>query len=258
MKHNTDVYLDSIISFLPGVNRSEQQNEPWTGFLFNQLLRSNEDITRAYEDTLEGWSQALEMRDPETISHTRRVIQMTARLARVMGFQQDELALISRGALLHDIGKIGIPDHILRKPGPLNEEEWEIMHQHPVLAYELLSSIPGLQSAVDIPYCHHEKWNGAGYPRGLKGEEIPLAARIFAVVDVWDALTSDRPYRMAWPFEQARDYIRQERSQHFDPQVSDAFLYMITTKQWRHSINAYWQILPACEPASENFSIPNR
>lgn len=255
MNHTTDVYLDSIISFLPGVSRNKHQNEPWTGFLFNELLRTNEDFTRAYEDTLEGWSQALELRDPETIMHTRRVIQMTVRLARMMGFQHNELSLISRGALLHDIGKIGIPDHILRKPGPLNEEEWEIMQQHPALAYELLSSIPGLQSIVDIPYCHHEKWDGTGYPRGLKGEEIPLAARIFSVVDVWDALTSDRPYRKAWPFEKARDHIRQVRGQHFDPQVSDAFLYMITTDQWRRTISAYWQVKPIREPAKENYLI---
>jgi HD-GYP domain-containing protein (c-di-GMP phosphodiesterase class II) len=255
MNRTLEVYIDSLISALPGVSNTNRPTEMWTVLLFNQLLRSNEDFIRAYEDTLEGWSQALELRDPETIWHTRRVVQMTVRLARLLGFQQEELTLISRGTLLHDVGKIGIPDQILLKPGPLNPEEWEIMRQHPVLAYELLSTIPGLQPSIDIPYCHHEKWDGTGYPRGLKGDEIPIAARIFAIVDVWDALTSDRPYRKAWTFEQARDYIRLERGQHFDPRICDAFLYMITNSQWLRSANAYWQVQSPLEHAKSSYSL---
>jgi HD-GYP domain-containing protein (c-di-GMP phosphodiesterase class II) len=227
MNRATDVYLDNMISSLPSVSRSERQNGLLMVSLFNELLRSNAGFTHAHQDSLEGWLQTLEQRDAETIWHTRRVTRITIELARLIGFQQDELSLISRGAMLHDIGKIAIPNQILLKPGPLDDEEWIIMRQHPVLAFELLSSIPGLQLTTDIPYCHHEKWNGAGYPRSLQGEEIPLAARIFAIVDVWDALTSDRPYRKAWSFEKTQDYIRQQRGQHFDPSVCDVFLKFV-------------------------------
>jgi HD-GYP domain-containing protein (c-di-GMP phosphodiesterase class II) len=131
---------------------------------------------------------------------------------------------IRRGALLHDIGKMGIPDSVLLKPSALTEEEWAIMHQHPVAAYEMLAPIALLKSALDIPYCHHERWDGGGYPRGLKGEEIPLAARIFSVVDVWDALRSDRPYRPGWPEERVRDYLGKRAGADFDPRVVEAFL----------------------------------
>jgi len=192
--------------------------------LFKELQRSNMELNLAYDATLEGWSKALELRDQETEGHTQRVTHMTLRLARSMGFSDSELVPIYRGALLHDIGKMGIPDHILLKPGPLNPNEWEIMRQHPTLAYNLLWPIPSLRPALDIPYCHHEKWNGMGYPRGLKGEEIPLAARIFSIVDVWDALISDRPYRKAWPEDKVFEYIRKEKGRHFDPQVTEAFL----------------------------------
>jgi HD-GYP domain-containing protein (c-di-GMP phosphodiesterase class II) len=143
--------------------------------------------------------------------------------------EADELEHVYRGALLHDIGKMGIPDRILRKPGPLTGEEWEIMHRHPVYAYQWLSPIRYLRLALDIPYCHHEKWDGTGYPRGLKGEEIPLAARIFAVVDVWDALCSDRPYRKAWPEKKALEHIREQSGTHFDPQVVELFLQEVMT-----------------------------
>ena len=153
---------------------------------------------------------------------------MTVRLPLWMGFTEQEVVHIRRGALLHDIGKMGVPDSILRKPGPLSKEEWQVMHQHPVLAYEQLKTVRFLQQALDIPYCHHEKWDGSGYPRGLKGQEIPLAARIFAIVDVWDALTSDRPYRNAWNRDDALAYIQSEAGKHFDPMVVHAFESMLS------------------------------
>ena len=192
--------------------------------LFQELQRSNMELRLAYDTTLQGWSQALDLRDEETEGHTRRVTALTERLARAMGQREAEIVHIRRGALLHDIGKMGIPDAILLKPGPLTEEEWEIMRKHPVYAYELLSPIVFLRPALDIPYCHHEKWDGTGYPRGLKGEQIPLAARIFAVVDVWDALRSDRPYRRAWPPDKVRQHILSLAGTHFDPDVVEAFL----------------------------------
>jgi HD-GYP domain-containing protein (c-di-GMP phosphodiesterase class II) len=149
---------------------------------------------------------------------------MTMRLAREMGVSDEELVHIQRGALLHDIGKVGIPDSILHKPGPLTDEEWKIMRMHPVYAYELLRPIAFLEPALDIPHFHHEKWNGTGYPRGLKEEEIPLAARIFAIADVWDALRSNRPYRSARPREMVVAYIKEQAGKHFDPQVAEVFL----------------------------------
>ncbi len=195
--------------------------------LFDHLQRANLELFLAYETTLEGWSSAMDLRDKETEGHTQRVTELTLQLARAMNISQEQLIHIRRGALLHDIGKMGIPDAILFKPGPLDEQEWAIMRQHPQYAYEMLSTIVYLHPALDIPYCHHEKWDGSGYPRGLKGEEIPLAARIFAVADVWDALTSDRPYRKAWPKEKAIEYIRSQAGRHFDPQVVDYFLRIV-------------------------------
>ena len=192
--------------------------------LFTDLQRSNLELTLAYDATIEGWSHALDLRDKETEGHTRRVTEVTLRLARSMGVDDASLVHIRRGSLLHDIGKMGIPDSILLKPGPLRSEEQSLMRMHPVYAQELLSPIPFLRQALEIPYCHHEKWDGSGYPRGLKGEQIPLAARIFAVADVWDALCSNRPYRPAWPEEKARQYIRQQANRHFDPQVVEVFL----------------------------------
>ena len=176
--------------------------------LFDSLQRSNDELALAYDATIEGWSHALDLRDKETEGHTQRVTEMTVKLARRFGIPEKELVQVRWGALLHDIGKMGVPDGILLKPGPLTDEEWVVMKKHPAFAYEMLSPIRYLQLALDIPYCHHEKWDGTGYPRGLKGEQIPLAARIFAVVDVWDALTSDRPYRQAWSEEKARQHIR--------------------------------------------------
>jgi putative nucleotidyltransferase with HDIG domain len=193
--------------------------------LFENLQRSTDELELAYDATIQGWSYALDLRDKETEGHTLRVAEMTVNLARALGLSERDLVQVRWGGLLHDIGKMGVPDNILLKPGPLTDEEWVIMKRHPGLAFEMLSPINYLQAALDIPYCHHEKWDGSGYPRGLKGEEIPLAARIFAVVDVWDALTSDRPYRKAWSKEKVLEYLEGESGRHFDPQVLKAFIY---------------------------------
>ncbi len=192
--------------------------------LFNNLHRSNAELMRAYDATIEGWSRALDLRDKETEGHTRRVTEMTLHLAQVMGLKDEELMHIRRGALLHDMGKLGVPDGILLKPDKLSDDEWVLMKKHPQYAYDMLAPIDYLRRALDIPYCHHEKWDGTGYPRGLKDEQIPLAARIFAVVDVWDALRSDRPYRAGWSEEKVREHIRQQSSIHFDPKVVEVFL----------------------------------
>jgi HD-GYP domain-containing protein (c-di-GMP phosphodiesterase class II) len=192
--------------------------------LFEDLQRSNLDLSLAYEATIEGWSRALDMRDRETEGHTLRVAELTERMARAMNISEAEIIHIHRGALLHDIGKMGVPDSILLKPGKLTPREWKLMQMHPQLAYDLISPIRYLYPSVDIPYCHHEKWDGTGYPRKLKGEQIPLAARLFAVVDVWDALTSDRPYRKAWPDKKALDHICKESGKHFDPEAVKLFL----------------------------------
>ncbi len=194
--------------------------------LFNDLERSNIELSVAYDSTIEGWSRALDYRDKETEGHSQRVTELTMRIAREMGMTEDQLLHVRRGALLHDIGKMGIPDAILLKPGPLSEEEWKVMRLHPVYSYELLYPIAYLRPALDIPYCHHEKWDGSGYPRGLKGEQIPLSARIFAVVDVWDALCSKRPYRSAWSEEKAREHILSLSGIQFDPKVIDSFFKM--------------------------------
>jgi putative nucleotidyltransferase with HDIG domain len=195
--------------------------------LFDDLQRANDELSQAYDSTIEGWSHALDLRDKETEGHTQRVAKMTLKLAKAMGLSDKELVHVHRGALLHDIGKMGVPDEILLKPGPLTEAEWKIMRQHPQLAYEMLAPIMYLKLALDIPYCHHEKWDGSGYPQGLQGERIPLAARIFAVVDVYDAVTSDRPYRKAWSKEKALEHIQSGSGSHFDPQVVRAFLRMV-------------------------------
>jgi HD-GYP domain-containing protein (c-di-GMP phosphodiesterase class II) len=192
--------------------------------LFRDLQRFNQELGLAYETTLEGWSRALDLRDRETEGHTRRVTELTLRLAHALGVKGGELIHIRRGALLHDIGKMGIPDSILLKPGPLTEEEWTIMRRHPGYAYELLTPITFLRPALTIPYYHHERWDGSGYPHGLRGTDIPWAARIFAVVDVWDALCSDRPYRAAWPAAQVRAHLQALAGVHFDPEVVTSFL----------------------------------
>jgi putative nucleotidyltransferase with HDIG domain len=191
--------------------------------LFENLQQSNYELAQAYDATIEGWSRALDLRDKETEGHTRRVTELTIKLAREFGFTDEELRYIRWGSLLHDIGKMGVPDHILLKSEPLTKEEQMTMQRHPQYAYDLLKPIAFLQSALDIPYFHHEKWDGTGYPNGMKGEEIPMAARLFAVVDVWDALTSDRPYRSGWSGEEALAYIREQSDKHFDPKVVELF-----------------------------------
>ncbi|MFV9507255.1 MAG: HD domain-containing phosphohydrolase [Oscillochloridaceae bacterium umkhey_bin13] len=195
--------------------------------LFEGLQRSHTELMLAYDTTIEGWARALDLRDNETEGHSRRVTSMTLRLAQAAGLSGEDLVHVRRGALLHDIGKMGIPDAILLKPGPLNAEEWAIMRRHPTYAYELLAPISYLRSALAIPYCHHEKWDGTGYPRGLKGEQIPLAARLFAVVDVWDALSSNRPYRAGWPTEQVYAYLREQAGTHFDPEAVRLFFALL-------------------------------
>ncbi len=191
------------------------------------------DLQNAYTSTLEGWANALDLRDRETHGHAIRVVEMTLDLATEMGINEDQLLTYRQGALLHDIGKMGVPDYILLKPGPLTEIEWDIMRQHPTFAYKLLSPITYLHPALDIPYCHHEKWDGTGYPRGLQSENIPLAARIFSVVDVWDALRSERPYREPWSIEKVRTHILSQAGKAFDPVVVEAFIRMVDKKYMR-------------------------
>jgi HD-GYP domain-containing protein (c-di-GMP phosphodiesterase class II) len=192
--------------------------------LFESLQRSNSELNMAYDATIEGWSRALDLRDKEADGHIQRVTAMTVKLGRALGLSDTDLVQIRWGALLHDIGKMGVPDGILDKPGPLTDEEWVAMKKHPTFAYEMLLPIRYLRLALDIPYCHHENWDGTGYPRHLKGNEIPLVARIFAVVDVWDALNSDRPYRSAWPELKVREHILSLSGTQFDPQVVDEFM----------------------------------
>jgi PAS domain S-box-containing protein len=201
-----------------------------TAALFEQLQHAHAELTHSYDATIEGWSRALDLRDHETEGHSARVTELSLQLARRMRLQPEDLDHIRRGALLHDIGKMGVPDRILLKPGLLSTDEWEVMRLHPTHAYKWLAPIPFLHPALSIPYAHHEKWDGTGYPRGLKGEQIPLAARIFAVVDVWDALRSSRPYRSAWPEEQVVAHIRALSGTHFDPKVVETFLELLASR----------------------------
>lgn len=214
--------------------RADEAIRRLNGELEEQILRQRREVkaitaalARAYDTTIEGWSRALDLRDKETEGHSRRVTDLTLRLARAMDLPESDLVQIRRGALLHDIGKMGVPDYILLKPGPLNDEEWALMRRHPVFAHDLLTPIAHLRAAIDIPYCHHEKWDGSGYPRGLRTTEIPMAARIFALADVWDALLSDRPYRPAFSRDHALASVREESGRHFDPQIAGVFLRMV-------------------------------
>jgi PAS domain S-box-containing protein len=222
--------LAEMLETYLGRREAEEQGERQLAHitsLLEELKQRNQELALAYDVTLEGWSKALDLRDKETEGHTQRVTNITIHLARAMGLPDKELAYIRQGALLHDVGKLGIPDSILLKPGRLTDDEWVIMQKHPIHAYEWLSPIEYLRPALDIPYCHHENWDGSGYPRGLSGEAIPLAARIFAVVDVYDALTSDRPYRAAWSKEEVEKFLREQRGKLFDPKVVDAFLQLM-------------------------------
>lgn len=187
----------------------------------------NTELLHAYDETIEGWSRALDLRDHETEGHSRRVTEMTLRLAEAVGIPGEEIVHIRRGALLHDIGKMGVPDAILLKPGALNDAEWEVMRRHPALAKSMLDPAEFLRPALVIPFCHHEKWDGTGYPQGLRGDQIPLSARLFALVDVWDALSSDRPYRPAWPLERVKDHIFGLAGSHFDPAIVSVFLRLL-------------------------------
>ncbi len=191
------------------------------------IEEAHTQLLAAYDATIEGWSRAMDLRDKETEGHTQRVTELTLRLCNMLGMDHESLLHVRRGALLHDIGKLGVPDSILNKNGSLTTEEWEIMKKHTVYAYEMISPIEYLHPALDIPYCHHEKWDGSGYPRGLKGEEIPLVARLFSVVDVWDALTSDRPYRAAWDKQKTLEHIKNESGKHFDPKAVELFCKML-------------------------------
>jgi putative nucleotidyltransferase with HDIG domain len=195
--------------------------------MFENLQRSNLELTLSYDATIEGWAKTLELRDQETQGHSERVTAMTVKLARDMGMTEEELIHVRRGALLHDVGKIGIPDRILQKPGQLDPEERKVMENHPTLAYNVLTGSVFLEKALDIPYSHHEKWDGSGYPKQLAGDQIPLPARVFAIIDVYDALRSNRPYRDAWSKQKTIKYIKGQSGSHFDPQVVDAFLKLV-------------------------------
>lgn len=205
----------------------DARGEVWAGLAVGYDVT---DLETAYDATIEALASAIDLRDHETQGHSRRVAELSVQLGKAMGMPEQELAAMLRGALLHDVGKLGVPDTILLKPGKLSEEEWAVMKQHPVLAQEWLSRIPFLRSALEIPYAHHERWDGSGYPRGLKGEEIPLLARVFAVADVYDALTSDRPYRPALGHREALDYIAAQAGQQFDPQVVEKFLPLMQSR----------------------------
>ena len=200
---------------------------------FERLQRTNQELIQAYDDTLVGWINFLDLRDKETEGHTLRAQDITLQICSSYGFTSDELAHVRRGVLLHDIGKVGIPDAILNKPGALTDEEREVIKEHPVYAHQMLYPIGYLRPALDIPYCHHEKWDGTGYPRGLKGEDIPLSARIFAIVDVFDALTSDRPYRKAWTVEETVKHIREGAGTHFDAAIVEKCLELLVENQKR-------------------------
>jgi response regulator RpfG family c-di-GMP phosphodiesterase len=199
--------------------------------LQQRLVRANVDLVAAYDATLAGWSRALDLRDRETEGHSRRVTEASIDLAGRFGLHGDDLRHLRRGALLHDIGKMGVPDAILQKPGPLDADEWRMMRLHPTFARDLLAPIAFLRRAVEIPYAHHERWDGSGYPDGLVGDEIPLGARIFAIVDVFDALTSDRPYRRAWPHARALAYVTEQAGRHFDPMVVEEFVRSIDERR---------------------------
>jgi putative nucleotidyltransferase with HDIG domain len=208
---------------------SNELSNIYHGLVYD-LRQANQELSAAYDSALLGWSSALELRDHDTEKHTTRVTEHLVSLARYMGIPEEEIVQYRRGALLHDVGKIAVPDSILRKAGPLSDQEWEIMRQHPIYAYVMLRKIPFLQKALDIPYCHHEKWDGSGYPRGLFKSQIPMAVRIFSVLDAWDALRYDRPYRKAWSREKVLEFIAAQSGKDFDPEIVNAFFDWIKTQ----------------------------
>lgn len=216
----SEIDLSHILSFQVSLAIANAQ-------LYKKAREAITNLSQAYDATLEGWSRLLDMRDHVTVEHTHRVADLTVALAERMGIPEAELGHIRRGALLHDLGKMAIPDAILQKPDLLSEAELAIMQTHPEKAFQILSQIDYLIPAIDIPYCHHERWDGTGYPRRLQGEEIPLSARVFAVVDVFDALTSDRPYRKAWTRKKALKYIQEQSGRHFFPEAVKAFIEMV-------------------------------
>jgi putative nucleotidyltransferase with HDIG domain len=225
--HRTPLMLDSKALVFLKILAGEAVLAMNSTHLLRSLQESNRELIFSYEATLEGWVRAMDLRDRETEGHSQRVTELILRLARQMGISDEQLVHMRRGALLHDIGKLGIPDAILHKPARLSEEELKMLKQHPTLGYHLLSPIPFLQPALDIVYCHHERWDGSGYPRGLRGEEIPLAARIFAVVDVWDALVAERAFRHSSSKEEAMAYLKDQAGKTLDPHVVEAFVAVI-------------------------------
>jgi len=232
------IQLESVVSRAVDHSRHLRQNNAYRHHLeemiaarTGRLRATMQDLERSYDITIEAMGDALDLRDQETEGHCRRVTDMTVKLAEAMGLSEAEIVDIRRGALLHDIGKMGVPDAILLKPGPLTDDEWRVMRMHPVYAKELLSQVDFLQNALTIPYCHHEKWDGTGYPQGLSGEDIPLDARLFCIVDVWDALRSDRPYRKGWPDEKIFEHIKSLAGSHFEPAIVDLFVSIAATEE---------------------------
>ena len=203
-----------------------------SALMYKELQKSNLELSMAYNATIDAWSRTLDLRDRDTEGHTRRVTNITLKFASLTGIKDTDLIHIQRGATLHDIGKVAIPDEVLFKPGPLNQDEWDIMRRHPKYAVDLLSPIKYLEHAMEIPHWHHEKWNGTGYPDKLGGEEIPFAARLFALVDVYDALTSERPYRSAWSKQDTIQYIEHQSGRHFDPRLVPEFLGLINSNAY--------------------------
>jgi putative nucleotidyltransferase with HDIG domain len=188
------------------------------------LQAANTELSLAADAIIESWASSMEIHGLEPEGHSKRTTELTLRLARRMGVPNHNITAVRRGSLLHDIGKLALPDRIHHKPGPLDEEEWDLVRQHPLNAVEILNKVDFLQPSLDIPRCHHERWDGSGYPDGLKGEEIPLPARIFAVADVWDILRSDRPYRKAWTTNKTLQYLKDQAGELFDPRVVEEFL----------------------------------
>ncbi len=209
--------------------------------LFARLQRTNQDLLEAYDATIRGWARALDLRNSEAGDHTRRLVTMTLNLADRLGIPMDQWEHIRRGVILHDIGKMAVPDEILLKPGPLTPAEWEVMRRHPTYAHDWMSHIPFLQPAMEIPYGHHERWDGSGYPLGLQAEAIPLPARIFAVVDVWDALTHDRVYHTAWARHEALTYLETNAGKLFDPRVVAAFMAYLQEEEQNQAAGAVQQ-----------------